>query len=147
MTGRTSSETGGPARGLRGGPHRLARPAGHITDVGGDPTIHGGQHIDIGLDRAAMQSELAVLRESLPTLPLDPDAAEQAAAALREAEDEAQKRQPRPERIAGAVERMTRIVKDAGGLAAAGAALADRIARVGTLLGPLGHVILRHVRS
>jgi hypothetical protein len=112
------------------------------TNVAGDMTVYGGQHYTVSSPEEARR-ELADIREALAKLELGPDVVEEASALIDEADHELARPEPRPDKVGGPIERLTTLVSQVGGLAAAGAALVEPLQRIGTWLGTAGQGILR----
>lgn len=114
---------------------------GNISNVGRDMKVYGGQHSVVA--PAEIVHELASLRAALAALDLDPAVRRSAAALLDDAERELDRPEPKAEKAAGPIERLTKLLKDAGAISAAGSALVDPIRSIASLLGGAGRTILR----
>jgi hypothetical protein len=120
---------------------------GVITNVGGDQTIIGGQHIEMTLPADDIAQHIESIRAALGAVSLPGAVHSQATEALGQAEAELRTPAPDGERVAGSLERFTQIVKAAGGLAAAGLALVNPLQGIAVLLGPVGARILQALRD
>lgn len=110
---------------------------GNISNVAGDMTVYGGQHYR-AVDRAAFAAEVAALRSALAATSLDPALRVSADRCLHDAERELGRAQPEPDKVARPVERLTRLLKDAGALAGA----VEPLSGIASLLGVAGKAIL-----
>jgi hypothetical protein len=97
---------------------------GNISNVAGDMIVHGGQRY-VAVPADAIREELAKFRQILSTVPLNPESQRTTEVLLVQATQELDQPQPDAQRVAGPIERLTRVLKDAGALASAGAALID----------------------
>lgn len=116
---------------------------GNISNVGGDQTVYGGQHYAAS-PAEMIARDLASIHGVISGMPLDPAVRSQATALLSDASRELG--QPARdgggnEGIARPIERLTRLLRDAGALAAAGATLVDPLLRIASWLGPAGQAI------
>jgi uncharacterized small protein (DUF1192 family) len=85
---------------------------GKRVDLGDDVVAHMGVvHV------TELRGRLAQLSEELDRLVLSPESRASARSALAEAEAEAAQPTPRPTRIARSLERVTKVLEDAGALA------------------------------
>ena len=114
---------------------------GNISNVAGDMTIHGGQQFLAG-PADAVREELVKLRQILSTLDIDPTSRRSVEELATEAADELDRPQPDASTVARPIERLTKILRDAGAFAAAGAALIDPLQRIASWLGASGRAIL-----
>lgn len=117
--------------------HIGSQTAGTVNNVAGDQTVHGGQHGSVMTDLQALEAVVR-LRAALTSLPLEGATAAEAVAAVDEVDRELRAPEPDRSRVAGQLERLTRTVSAAGGLAGAGAALAAPLHALAAWLGPLG---------
>lgn len=115
--------------------------AANINNVGRDQHITGGQTGIVVTPEQAQQA-FAQLRAGVQGTPLDPATSAAAQTELREVE--AGLRQPEPDRkrIAGRLERLTRILLDAGSLTSAASALVAPLRTLAQWLGAAGAPIL-----
>jgi hypothetical protein len=115
--------------------------AGIINNVAGDQWVAGGQH---GLAGPAGPARQAVrdLGQALAATPLEATAAAQAN--LQVAAMAAMLDQPQPDRprLAGLLERLTRLLASAGSLVTSGAALVGPLRTLAEWLGALGVPVL-----
>ncbi|WP_028049069.1 hypothetical protein [Cellulomonas sp. URHD0024] len=123
------------------GIHIGSQNAGTINNVDGDQTIYGGQQGTLVLLHDARLAASS-LRHVVGTLSLDPAQAAAARADVEQVSTALEEPQPDRSRIAGVLERLTRLLKGAGSLAAAGAALIGPISTVAAWLGHLGAPVL-----
>jgi hypothetical protein len=114
---------------------------GNVTNVGGDMTVHEQRYAAVPAD--TIGPEVAKLRRVLSTLDLDPDVEASAREFFTTADHQLGQRRPDPGKIAGPLERMTRLLKNAGALAVAGAELIPPIQHIAALLGPAGLAIMQ----
>jgi hypothetical protein len=116
---------------------------GNISNVAGDQTVYGGQHYAASPAELIAQ-DLGSIRDVIAAMPLDPAVRRQATELLSDASHELSRpaRDGRGnERIARPLERLTRLLRDAGALAAAGAPLLDPLHRIASCLGAAGAAI------
>ena len=111
------------------------------TNVGGDMTVYGGQHYEAG-SAAEVRRDLVGIREAVAGLGLAPEVAQEASALIAEADHELAQPEPRPDKVGGPIERLTNLLSEVGGLAAAGATLVEPLQRIGAWLGTAGQGIL-----
>jgi hypothetical protein len=116
--------------------------AGVINNVAGDQTVHGGQGTNV-VTLEATRSSVEALRRALEAASIDPSTRTAAADVLDELGTELAKDEPNQPKVAGRLEQLTSLLKSAGALAAAGAALTAPIQTLATWLGQLGEPILR----
>jgi len=114
---------------------------GNVSNVAGDMTVYGGQHSVVDVT-GAIADELASLRRVLAEHDLDQTVRQQADGLMEEADRELKRPEPEADKIAGPIERLTKLLKDSGVLLAAGAALVDPIRGIASLLGVAGRAIL-----
>ena len=111
---------------------------GNISNVAGDMTVEGGQqYVAASVD--AVREELAKLRQVL--IHIDPKFQPLVEDLVTEATEELDQPQVDAPTVARPIERLTRILKDAGTFASAGAALIDPLQRIASWLGVSGRVI------
>jgi hypothetical protein len=116
---------------------------GNVNNVAGDQVVHGGQRYAAS-PAELIGRDLATIRDVIAAMPLDPAVRERATAFLSDASLEL----GRPARDGGGgegaaqpIERLTRLLRDAGALSAAGAALADPLQHIALWLGTAGQAI------
>jgi len=114
---------------------------GNVSNVAGNQTIYGGQQAILGVT-TEIARQVSSLREALDSVELDPAVKEQADALMDEANRELAQPEPSLPKAARPIEKLTDLLKDAGALTAAGAALVDPIRSIGSLLGAAGGAIL-----
>jgi hypothetical protein len=114
---------------------------GNVSNIAGDMTVYGGQHSVVGATDA-IAGELASVRRVLAEHDLDQTVREQADGLMEEADRELNGPEPDADKIAGPIERLTKLLKDSGVMLAAGAALVDPIRSIASLLGVAGRAIL-----
>lgn len=118
----------------------IGRQEGNISNVAGDMTIHGGQqYISASADMA--RTELGKIRAALSNVDFDPILQGWIGELLADAEAEIQQGRPDAQKVARPIERLTRLIKDAGAMSVAGAALIDPLQRIATWLGASGQTI------
>jgi hypothetical protein len=118
---------------------------GNISNVAGDMTIHGGQqYVAVPADK--VRNELLNLRTTLANADFDPSLQRRAEELLSDAEGELDKDRPDAEKVARPVDRLTRLLKEAGAISIAGAALIDPLQRIASWLGDSGRGILRLIQ-
>ena len=115
------------------------------NSIGGNaygPVVMAGRDAHVGGGAAEALDAVRRLLHVLDVVDLPPAA--QDAARRDVAEMEAELRRPDPDsgRVAGHLERLTALLKEAGALAAAGAALATPLGAIAGWLGPLGGAAL-----
>jgi hypothetical protein len=116
--------------------------AGQINNVAGDMHVSGGQHGVVGTPEVARQISRN-LRRSVATVQLDRRSAQAARAEVDEIDAGLSREQPDRARVAGALERLTRLLSATGALAAAGAALVEPLQALAGWLGELGAPVLQ----
>jgi hypothetical protein len=114
---------------------------GNINNVAGDQYITGGQQGVVVTPEAARQA-VVDLRAGLRITPLEKQTAAAAEAEVTQIESELRGSQPDRRRVAGSLERLTRLLLSAGSLASAGAALVQPLQTLAGWLGTLGAPIL-----
>jgi hypothetical protein len=114
---------------------------GNVSNVAGDMTVHGGQHY-VGLPVEAMRQDLASVRREIAGLGLDTADRAEAEALLADAGRELDRHGHDPDRVAGPVLRLVRLLREAGAFAAAGTALIDPLHRIASCLGGAGQAIV-----
>jgi hypothetical protein len=114
---------------------------GNISNVAGDMTVYGGQQFLAG-PADEMRAELMKLRQILSTIDIDAKAQRSVEELVTEATEELDRRQATASTVARPIERLTKILKEAGAFASAGAALIDPLQRIASWLGASGRAIL-----
>ena len=114
---------------------------GNVSNVAGDMTVHGGQHYT-AFPADMIGQELRNIREIISAMNLDPAAGKAAAGLLADADRELGKSRHDARKVARPIERLTRLLRDIGAIAAGGAALIDPLTRIASGLGAAGQVIL-----
>lgn len=114
--------------------------AGVINNVGRDQHISGGQRgqVSVGQARDAVQD----LRDGLAATALAQAPAAEAGALVDELEADLAEPEPDRFRVAGALERLTRLLTATGSLVTAGAVLVGPLQTLATWLGTLGQPVL-----
>jgi hypothetical protein len=121
--------------------HIKNQHAGVINNIDGDQVIYGGQHgtvISSGDARRAVHD----LREALAGAALDDATAAEARAQVAEVDAEVHAPEPDKQRAAGPLQRLVKLLADAGSLATAGAALIGPLQTLAGWLGAHGAAIL-----
>jgi hypothetical protein len=119
--------------------------ANQINNVEGNQYLYGGQHGVVVTTQHA-RSAAADLRRALPAAALDRRDAGAARAAIDEVEAGLAGPQPDRPRVAGGLERLTRLLSAAGALAGAGATLVEPLRSLAGWLGELGMPVLALLR-
>lgn len=99
-----------------------------------------------GGDPAEALDAVALLARRLGVFDLAGATEDAARRDLAEIEAELRRDDPEPAHVAGHLERLTALLKEAGALAAAGAALATPLGAIAGWLGPLGGAVLALLR-
>ena len=118
--------------------------AGQMQIAGRDMTVTGSNEGRIG-ELHLRLADVAAIRDVLPGVPLTEDDRQAASAAVDTLEQELAMPEPNETTAAAALERLTSIVKAAGGLALAGVALVDPISRIAITLGSAAAGVLRAI--
>jgi hypothetical protein len=120
--------------------HINSQQAGVINNVGRDQHITGGQQgqISVGQARDAVQD----LRDGLAATHLEQAPATEAGALVDRLEADLAEPEPDRSRVAGTLERLTRLLTATGSLVAAGAVLVGPLQTLATWLGTLGQPVL-----
>jgi hypothetical protein len=114
---------------------------GNISNVAGDMTVQGGQqYVVASVDD--VREELAKLRRMLSAIGIDTESQRSVEDLVTEATRELNQPQPDAQRVGRPIEGLTKILKDAGALTSAGAALIDPLQRIASWLGASGRAIL-----
>ena len=114
---------------------------GNVSNVAGDMTVYGGQHYT-ALSADMIGRELRNIQGIISAMNLDPSARKAAAGLLADADRELGKSRHDPKKVARPIERLTRLLRDIGAIAAGGAALIDPLTRIASGLGAAGQAIL-----
>lgn len=122
--------------------HIGSQTGGIINNVAGDQRITGGQQGTVVTTEAA-QRAVYELRQALTATRLDAAAAAEARARVDEIDAELRAPLPDQGRVAGRLERLTRLLAAAGSLTTAGAALIGPLQTLAGWLGTLGEPILQ----
>lgn len=121
-----------------------SQSGGVINNVAGDQTVSGTQHgvqVSLGEARSAVEAlRVALEHTSLQTL--SPEQREAVHEDVEAIAGELEAQEPAPERVKPRFERLTRLLKDAGALAGAGAALLGPLTALGRWIGTLGVALL-----
>jgi len=117
-----------------------SQTGGVINNVAGDQHIAGGQQGTVTTDD--VRAAVAQLGRGLDNVSIDDDATAQARAAIDELKHEVGKESPDRSRVARVTESLTGMLKRAGALAGAGAALIAPLQTIVSWLGGLGAPIL-----
>jgi hypothetical protein len=118
--------------------------AGQMQIAGRDMTVTGSNEGRIG-ELHLRLADVAAIRDVLPGVSMAEDDRKAASAAVDTLEQELARPEPNETAAAAALERLTSIVKAAGGLALAGVALVDPIARIAVTLGSAAAGVLRAI--
>lgn len=118
---------------------------GNVSNVAGDMNVYGGQQSTV-VFADMIGPELASLRRALSEVKLDPDTETSVSKCLTAADQEIGQRQPDPQKVARPLERLVRLLKQAGVLALAGAELIDPLQRIASWLGTAGQGIIQLIR-
>jgi hypothetical protein len=116
--------------------------AGLANNIVGTQNNYGGQY---GTQVTTGDAQMAVqqLREVLAGLPLDATTAAEARARVAEIEIELRAPQPDQSRVAGSLDRLTRLLSAAGSFATAAGRLVSPLRTLATWAGSLGEQVLR----
>jgi hypothetical protein len=114
---------------------------GNISNVAGDMTVHGGQQY-LAAPADVVWEELAKLRLALSEIDIDPGVQRSVEDLMTETTQELNQPHPDTEKVARPIERLTRLLSDAGAVTAAGAGLIDPLQRIASWLGASGQAIL-----
>ena len=98
---------------------------------------------DINITQVQALEATADLRAALARAELVPEDNRAAERELDDVEEELRKPDPDKQRVAARLESFTAILKSAGALAVAGAALVGPIGVLAGFLGPLGHAVVK----
>ena len=119
-----------------------SQTGGVINNVTGDQQITGGQK-GVAVAPEAARQAVRILRDALDSSPLDGATAQQARSHVEEIDTELTTPTSDRSRVAGSLERLTRLLLSAGALATAGAALVPPLQTLAGWLGTLGEPVLR----
>ena len=114
---------------------------GNVSNVAGDMTVYGGQHYT-ALPAEMIERELRSIQGIISAMNLDPAARKAAAGLLADADRELGKSRHDAKKVARPIERLTRLLRDIGAIAAGGAALINPLTRIAAGLGAAGQAIL-----
>ncbi|HEY7430843.1 MAG TPA: hypothetical protein VH641_08930 [Streptosporangiaceae bacterium] len=114
---------------------------GNITNVAGDATFHGGQHYT-AVPTGEIRQELVSLTRIISALDLDPAVRGSMKDLIADADQGLSRADQDPRAVARPIERLTRLLKDAGSLAIAGASLIGPLERIAAWLGESGQAII-----
>jgi hypothetical protein len=123
------------------GIHIRDQHAGVINNIDGDQVIHGGQHGTVVTSQDARRA-VHDLRDALAGAALDDATAAQARARVAEIDAEVHAPDPDKQRAAGPLQRLVKLLTDAGSLATAGAALIGPLQTLAGWLGAHGAAII-----
>jgi NADP-dependent 3-hydroxy acid dehydrogenase YdfG len=127
------------------GVFNISSQHGNISNVAGDLTMHGNQEY-VAASGDMVREELTKLQRALSTTGIDPGVKRSVMEHLTNSHRELDKSNPDPHKVAGSIEQLTRLLKDAGALSVAGTALIDPLQRVASWLGTSGQAILQLMR-
>jgi hypothetical protein len=113
---------------------------GNVSNVGGDMTVYGGQHYT-ALPADMIRGELGNVQRVISAMNLDPAARKSVARLLADADRELRESRHDAGKVARPIERLTRLLRDVGAIAAGGTALIDPLMRIASWLGAAGQVI------
>jgi hypothetical protein len=114
---------------------------GNVSNVAGDMTVYGGQHYT-ALPADMIGRELRNIQGIISAMNLDPAARKAAARFLADADRELGKSRHDAKKVARPIERLTRLLRDIGAIAAGGAALIAPLTHIASGLGTAGQAIL-----
>ena len=114
---------------------------GNVSNVAGDMTVYGGQHYT-ALPADMIGRELRNIQGVISAMNLDPSARTAAARLLADADRELGKSRHDAKKVARPIERLTRLLRDIGAIAAGGAALINPLTCIASGLGAAGQAIL-----
>jgi hypothetical protein len=117
---------------------------GNVSNVGGDMTVYGGQHYT-ALPADMIRRELGNIQGIISAMDLDPAARKAIAGLLADADRELGKSRHNAGKVGRPIERLTRLLRDIGAIAAGGAALIDPLLRIASCLGAAGQAIFHLV--
>jgi hypothetical protein len=123
------------------GIHIRDQHAGVINNVDGDQVIYGGQHGTVVTSEDARRA-VHDLRDALAGAGLDDATAAEARARIAEIDAAVHAPEPDRQRAAGPLQRLVRLLTDAGSLATAGTALTGPLQTIASWLGAHGTAIL-----
>ena len=114
---------------------------GNVSNIAGDMTVYGGQHY-AALPADMIGRELRTIQGIISAMNLDPAAKKAAAGFLADADRELGKSRHDAKKVARPIERLTRLLRDIGAIAAGGAALINPLTCIASGLGAAGQAIL-----
>jgi hypothetical protein len=112
--------------------------AAAITNIGGDATIEGGIYAEATWETIELRRTIARAREEVAGLGLSPSELETVNGSLDAAAQEAAATRPDRYEVGEHLGAAARVLKEAGALVGAGAALFQALRRATELLGPAG---------
>jgi hypothetical protein len=119
----------------------IGSQAGNVSNVAGDMTVYGGQHYT-ALPADMIGRELRTIQGIISAMNLDPAARKAAAGYLADADRELGRSRHDATKVARPIERLTRLLRDIGAIAAGGAALINPLTCIASGLGAAGQAIL-----
>jgi len=120
----------------------IERPTAGIMNISEGPmTFYGDQHANVVTDESARQA-VNELRGTLARVALDQPAAAMTRTQIAEIEVAMQSPQPNKSRIAGILERLTRLLVAAGSLTTASTSIIGPLQTLAAWLGHLGVPLL-----
>jgi hypothetical protein len=117
---------------------------GNVSNVAGDMTVYGGQHYT-ALPADMIRRELGNIQGIISAMNLDPAARKEVAGLLADADRELRESRHDARKVARPIERLTRLLRDIGAIAAGGAALIDPLLRIASCLGAAGQAIFHFI--
>lgn len=121
--------------------HIEHQTAGIINIAEGDLSVYGGQQGAVTSDEHARRAARE-LRDALPAVALDRPAARKARVQVAEIDEAVRALQPDKSRVARLLEQFTRLLRAAGSLTMAGAAVIGPLHTLAGWLGALGAPVL-----
>ena len=112
--------------------------AASIQNIGGNATIEGGLHAEATWETVELRRTIARTREEVARLGLPPSQLETVNGSLDAADREATATRPDRYEVGEHLGAAARVLKEAGALVGAGAALFQTLRRATELLGPAG---------
>jgi hypothetical protein len=114
---------------------------GNISNVAGDMTSYGSQQYNAP-PPIAIGHEIARLQQAISAMGLDPRLQRSASELLADAQQRVDQPRPDAKKIARPIERLTKLLKEPGLIAAGGAALIGPLQQIAVALGTSGQAIL-----
>jgi hypothetical protein len=121
--------------------HIKNQHAGVINNIDGNQVVYGGQH-GTAISSADARRAVHDLRDALGRAALDDATAAEARARVAEIDAEVHALEPDKERAVGPLQRLVKLLTDAGSLATAGAALIGPLQTLAGWLGAHGAAII-----